>query len=361
MSRSDLAEVRVALVGVGNCSSALVQGLRYYQADFGQEKSSAVKRTLAGIKIAQIRIVCAFDVDAGKVGRELASAIFVPPNCATRITPMDPYQVIVECGVALDADVLLPKKLASRAKHVSVRQIREVLKGSRAEVLVNLLPSGSVRSTAAYVEAAIEERLAIVNAIPVAVANDTSVLRRAIKAGVPVIGDDIKSQFGATVLHKTLMELFQVRGCSLEHTIQLDWGGDADFENLVCFGQYKKGKAASKTHALRKATPAHSHDRIHITAVDHIAFLGNRKEAFFRLQGTIFGEQEMRLEMTLTVQDAFNSAGVLVDAIRVAKWAKDRRRGGLIREAAAVFCKWHPYQCNEFQAFKSLQRLLKTR
>ncbi len=353
------AKVRVALVGVGNCASAFVQGLNYYKATKGHQKYSAARRVLAGFDLAEIEIVAAFDVDPSKIGIDLSDAIFASSNCLPRFSPPPLCGVLVRQGPLLDG---LTSEVCHRlgVTHIASHDdIGKVLIESRADVMVNLLPSGAKEATNHYINAALEAHIAIVNGIPVPVANDPQICKRAEVLGVPIIGDDIKSQIGATVLHKIVAELFPMRSALLKRTLQLDWGGDSDFENLVCQGRYELGKRSSKTEPIVWNQPNADEVEIRVSAVDHVPFLGNQKEAFIRLEGFVFADQPVKIEIMLQAPDAYNSAGILVDAVRVAKCMLVRGYGGVIKEAAAVYCKKPPIQQSEQIAYQSLERLLK--
>lgn len=351
---------RVALVGVGNCASAFVQGLHYYKSSEEGREYSAARQVFAGFDLSEIEIVAAFDVDPNKIGTDLSSAIFAPSNCLPSFAPPPFSGISVHQGPLLDG---LTSDVCNRlgvTNSLEQEDVVDVLTESKADVLVNLLPSGAREATEFYIDAALTANLAIVNAIPVPVANNPHIVKRAEKLGLPIIGDDIKSQMGATVLHKVIAELFPLRSAVLNRTLQLDWGGDSDFENLVCQKRYENGKRASKTEPIIWNQPNADDLEVRVSAVDHIPFLGNQKEAYIRLEGKVFANQPVRIDITLQVPDAYNSAGILVDAVRVAKCMLVRGRGGVIQEAAAVFCKKPPIQRAEQRAYQDLEKLLRS-
>ena len=354
----DDKHVRVALAGVGNCASALVQGLHFYRVTPQALTTTTVRRRVAGFDITDIDIVAAFDVDPDKVGLDLSDAIFAKSNCATRIHRPPASMVKVARGPLLDG--LTPRIRERLGTNVDAQydDVRSVLVDSGADVLVILLPSGAEEATRYYVECALATRVAVVNAIPVNVANNPEITSRASADNIPIIGDDIKSQIGATIVHKVLAELFPLRAAMLCRTVQLDWGGDSDFENLVSEGRYDCGKRDSKTKSVVWSQPNRADIEVRVSAVDHIPFLANQKEACIRLEGLIFGNQPVNITVGMQVQDAYNSAGVLVDAVRVATWARRHNEGGVIKLASAAFCKSPPEQMLEEVAHQSLDAYL---
>lgn len=351
--------VRVALVGIGNCASAFVQGLHYYRSTQTRLENTTVRQVFAGFDLSKIEIVAAFDVDPAKVGADLSKAIFAPSNCLPRFAPPPTTGICVHRGPLLDGLTTQVCQRLGVTDNVEYDDVEKVLIDSGADVMVNLLPSGAKEATAFYINAALEAHIAIVNAIPIPIANDPQVVKRAERLGLPIIGDDIKSQVGATILHKVVAELFPIRSALLKRTLQLDWGGDSDFENLVCQGRYEQGKRASKTEPIVWNQPNPDDVDIRVSAVDYVPFLGNQKEAYIRLEGMVFADQPVRIDIMLQAPDAYNSAGILVDAVRVAKCMLVRGYGGVINEAAAVFCKKPPIQQAEMSAYQDLERLLR--
>lgn len=348
-----MGTIRVALAGVGNCASALLQGIHLYSRGADGLKAKPTAR-IGGYSIGDIEFVTAFDVSEHKVSRDLGAAIGAPPNCADRIVDVPEIGTPVVMGPVLDGldDALRSIVPLSKASPVDV--LGELRK-TRPDVLVILLPSGASEAAHYYAEAAISAGSAVVNAIPVNVANDPRLVEAAHQAGVPLIGDDIKSQVGATIVHRALADLFPLRAARLTRTIQLDWGGDTDFLNLTSNGRYEKGKRQSKTEAVMWQQPTDDPPEVRVSAVDYIPFLGNTKEAYCRLEGRVFGERPVLIHVMMQVQDAYNSAGVLVDAIRVAKAARDRGLKGVVHSASAFFCKRPPGQMSDIEARKALE------
>lgn len=345
-------EIRVALIGVGNCASALVQGLHYHTS--GDKPAATVAESLAGFSLESIRISAAFDVHDGKVGIDVADAIFVSPNCAEEIARPEPTRTLVLRGPLLDGIdsgmcELFPVTIDAKAADVL-----QVLRDTRTDVVVNLLPSGAREATRHYALQSLKAKCALINAIPVDVANDAELCELAIRQGVPIIGDDIKSQIGATVIHKTLAELFPQRQALLTRTLQFDWGGDADFHNLVVRRRYEDGKRRSKTQAVIWNQPNKIDLDAQVSAVAYVPFLDNTKEAYARLEGQVFGNRPVSVHVFMNVPDAYNSAGVLVNAIRVAAAAKRARLAGPLDIPSAVYCKRPRQQMCEANAAAAL-------
>src|SRR5947209_10135801 len=337
-------EVRVAIVGVGNCASSLVQGVQYY---YDADENSAVPG-LMHVKFGQyhvrdVKFVAAFDVDAKKVGFDLSEAIFASENNTIKISDVPPTNVTVQRGPTLDG---IGKYYAetieiSDAEAVDVVQ---VLREAQVDVLVSYLPVGSEDADKFYAQCAIDAGVAFVNALPVFIASDPEWARRFEDAGVPIVGDDIKSQVGATITHRVLAKLFEDRGVVLDRTYQLNVGGNMDFKNMLERDRLES-KKISKTQAV---TSNVQHDlgarNVHIGPSDYVQWLDDRKWAYVRLEGRAFGDVPLNLEYKLEVWDSPNSAGVIIDAVRAAKIAKDRGIGGPILSAASYFMKSPPVQ-----------------
>ncbi len=345
-------EIRVALIGVGNCASALLQGLHYYSLD--DKSAVGVNKTLAGYSLESIKVSAAFDVHSEKVGIDVADAIFTPPNCVERIAQPLPTGTKVLRGPLLDGVDQSLSDLIPVTQDAIAADVQEVLGDTRTDVVVNLLPSGAKEATNHYVLQSLRSKCAVINAIPVDVLNDPQICKLAIQQGVPIIGDDIKSQLGATVIHKSLAELFPQRQGLLESTLQFDWGGDSDFHNLVVGKRYDDGKRRSKTEAVVWNQPNKVDMDAQVSAIAYVPFLGNTKEAYARLDGRIFGNRPVRVQVFINVPDAYNSAGVLVDAIRVAAAAKQARLAGPLDIPSAVYCKRPRQQTYEATAAAAL-------
>jgi len=360
-------EINLAIVGVGNCASSLVQGIAHYQNGGANEQIGLLHWDLGGYRPKDIRIVAAWDVDRRKVGCDVGEAIFAPPNCtAVFCDHVPPAGVAVEMGPVLDGiSEHMAEAPAGRTFLVSdapqpdrdavVARLREV----RADVLVNYLPVGSQQATEFYAECALEAGVAFVNNMPVFIASDENWARRFEEAGVPLIGDDIKAQLGATIVHRVLTDLFRKRGVELDRTYQLNTGGNTDFLNMLNRSRLTS-KKISKTEAVQSVAEHRLDDEnIHIGPSDYVAWQNDNKVCFLRMEGRLFGGVRMNLELRLSVEDSPNSAGVAIDLIRCAKLARDRGLGGPIHPAAACFCKHPPRQMADDLAFEALEAFIR--
>ena len=357
-------DVNVALIGVGNCASSLVQGIAHYSNGGANEQIGLSHWDLGGYRPKDLKIVAAWDVDRRKVGRDVADAISAEPNCTTTFCDHVPQTgTRVRMGRVLDgiADHMAnyPAErsfmLAESEREPSKDDIVDVLRDSRADVVVNYLPVGSQQATEFYAECALEARVAFVNCIPVFIGSDAAWAKRFEDAGVPVIGDDIKSQLGATIVHRVLTDLFKKRGVKLERTYQLNTGGNTDFLNMLERSRLAS-KKVSKTEAVQSVAEHRLDDEnIHVGPSDYVPWQNDNKVCFLRMEGLLFGSVSMNLEMRLSVEDSPNSAGVAIDLIRCARLAKDRGLGGPIHAAASAFCKHPPRQVPDDQAFVELE------
>ncbi len=339
-----MGSVRVAIVGVGNCASSLVQGVEYYKdADPAGRVPGLMHVTFGPYHVRDVEFVAAFDVDAKKVGRDLAEAIGASENNTIKISDVPPTGVTVQRGPTLDGLGEYYQEMISESADPAV-DVVQVLRDSRADVLVCYLPVGSEQADRYYAQCAIDAGVAFVNALPVFIASDPEWAAKFTTAGVPIIGDDIKSQVGATITHRVLAKLFEDRGVELLRTYQLNFGGNMDFMNML---ERKRlvSKKVSKTQSVTSQIP-HEMEKaaVHIGPSDHVPWLDDRKWAYIRLEGRAFGDVPLNLEYKLEVWDSPNSAGVIIDAIRAAKIAKDRGIGGPILSAASYFMKSPPRQ-----------------
>jgi myo-inositol-1-phosphate synthase len=342
--------VRIAIVGVGNCASSLVQGLRYYGTHLGNEPAAGLMSAeLGGYRPGDIEISAAFDIGAAKIGRDVADAIFASPNNADRFADVPATGVAVQRGPTLDGlgEYLRDSVTESEAPPVDVRA---VLKDSATDVVVSYLPVGSQRATEFYAERAIEAGCAFVNCVPVFIASNSEWRGRFETSGLPLIGDDIKSQVGATIIHRTLANLFRERGVRLDRTYQLNFGGNADFRNMLERSRLES-KKISKTQSVNSQLdiPLPGGD-IHIGPSDHVPWLSDKKIAYIRMEGTAFGGAPLALELKLEVWDSPNSAGVVIDAVRCAKLALDRGIGGALTGPSSYFMKSPPQQYADHEA-----------
>ena len=367
MSLADPSRINVAIVGVGNCASSLVQGIAHYQNGGANEQIGLLHWDLGGYRPKDIGIVAAWDIDRRKVGQDVAQAIFAKPNCtAIFCDHVPPAGVEVAMGRLLDGysehmdeapddRTFLPADAPQPSKADVVRTLRE----TQADVLLNYLPVGSQQATEFYAECALEAGVAFVNNIPVFIASDEDWARRFTEAGVPIIGDDIKAQLGATIVHRVLTDLFHKRGVKLDRTYQLNTGGNTDFLNMSNRARLKS-KKISKTEAVQSVAEHRLDDEnIHIGPSDYVAWQNDNKVCFLRMEGQLFGGVPMNLELRLSVEDSPNSAGVAIDMIRCAKLAKDRGIGGPIHPAAAYFCKHPPVQMTDDAAYEALESFIR--
>jgi myo-inositol-1-phosphate synthase len=351
-----MSKIRVAIAGVGNCASALVQGIEYYRnAEPGESVPGLMHVVLGEYHVADVEPVAAFDVDATKVGLDLGKAIFAGHNNTIRFADVGDLGVTVSRGPTLDG---LGKyyRLEIDESPAEPVDVCEVLRRTRADVLVGYLPVGSEAAQRHYAEACLEAGVAFVNAIPVFVASDPEWARRFTEAGVPIIGDDIKSQVGATIVHRILARLLEDRGMALDRTYQLNVGGNMDFKNML-ERERLESKRVSKTQSV---TSQLSHgipdEDIHIGPSDHVSWLADRKWAYLRLEGRNFGDVPLNMELKLEVWDSPNSAGVIIDALRCAKIALDRNIGGPLLGPSAYFMKSPPAQYRDEEAREMVER-----
>lgn len=361
-----MPEINVAVVGVGNCASSLIQGLAYYQNGGANEQIGLMHWDLGGYRPKDIRIVAAWDIDRRKVGRDVGEAIFAKPNCTAVFCDHVPATgVRVMMGRVLDgysehmADYPDDRTfLPADALQADKADVVRVLKETRTDVLMNYLPVGSQDATEFYAECALEAGVAFVNNIPVFIASDEAWAKRFRDAGVPILGDDIKAQLGATIVHRVLTDLFAKRGVKLDRTYQLNTGGNTDFLNMTNRARLKS-KKTSKTEAVQSVAERRLDDEnIHVGPSDYVAWQNDNKVCFLRMEGRLFGGVPMNLELRLSVEDSPNSAGVAIDMIRCAKLAKDRGLAGPILPPSAYFCKHPPVQVSDDQAHADVEAFI---
>ncbi|HEX8580496.1 MAG TPA: inositol-3-phosphate synthase [Allosphingosinicella sp.] len=359
-------EIRVAIIGVGNCASSLVQGLAYYQNGGANEQIGLMHWDLGGYRPKDIKVVAAWDIDQRKVGKDVGAAIFEKPNCTTVFCGHVPEAgVTVEMGRTLDgfSEHMAETRddrtfLVSDAEQPNKEDIVRRLRESNTDVLLNYLPVGSQEATEFYAECALEAGVAFVNNIPVFIASDPVWAQRFVDAGVPIIGDDIKAQLGATIVHRVLTDLFAKRGVKLDRTYQLNTGGNTDFLNMSNRKRLAS-KKVSKTEAVQSVTDTRLDDEnIHIGPSDYVPWQNDNKVCFLRMEGRMFGDVPLNLELRLSVEDSPNSAGVAIDMIRCAKLAKDRGLSGPIHPASAYFCKHPPIQSTDDEAHTQLEAFI---
>ena len=337
-------KVRVAIIGVGNCASALVQGVHFYrEAKDDDFVPGLMHVNLGGYHIRDIEFTAAFDIVDTKVGKDLSEAIFAYPNNTYKFADVPHLGVKVYRGVTMDGlGKYLSQVLTESPEPVA--DVAKILKETQTDVVINFLPVGSEEATKWYVEQALEAGVAFVNGIPVFIASSEPWAQRFRERGLPIIGDDIKSQVGATILHRTLATLFVDRGVRLDRTYQLNFGGNTDFLNML-ERERLESKKISKTGAVTSTLPyTLPPENIHVGPSDHVPWLTDRKWAYIRMEGTTFGEVPLNIEVKMEVWDSPNSAGVMIDAIRCAKLALDRGIGGPLIGPAAYFMKTPPKQ-----------------
>ena len=337
-------EVRVAIVGVGNCASSLVQGVQYYQdADETATVPGLMHVRMGPYHVRDVKFVAAFDVDAKKVGFDLSEAIFASENNTIKIADVPPTNVVVQRGPTLDG---IGKYYAETIElsDVDAVDVVKVLRDAEVDVLVSYLPVGSEEADKFYAQCCIDAGVAFVNALPVFIASDPVWAKKFEDAGVPIVGDDIKSQIGATITHRVMAKLFEDRGVQLDRTMQLNVGGNMDFLNMLERSRLES-KKISKTQAVTSNLQREFNTKdVHIGPSDHVGWLDDRKWAYVRLEGRAFGDVPLNLEYKLEVWDSPNSAGVIIDAVRAAKIAKDRGIGGPVVAASAYLMKSPPKQ-----------------
>ncbi|MDF1498270.1 MAG: inositol-3-phosphate synthase [Patescibacteria group bacterium] len=336
-------EIRVAILGVGNCASSLVQGVQYYKKI--NEKSSRVPglmhNVLGGYKIGDIKFVAAFDINSKKVGKDLSKAIFAYPNCTDKFSRVPNLNVKVQKGPVMDGVATTTKEMFAVDSEQASIDVSKVLRDTKPDVLINYLPVGSEKATKYYAGKCLIEKVAFINAIPVFIASDKVWADKFKKRRVPIIGDDVKSQLGATIVHRVLTKLLMDRGVKLVNTYQLNVGGNTDFLNML-ERKRLKSKKISKTESVQSQLITRlNDDNIHIGPSDYVPWLNDKKIAFIRIEGKKFGNVPVNIEARLEVIDSPNSAGVVIDAIRCAKLALDRGIGGPVSGPSSYFMK-HP-------------------
>ncbi len=342
-----MGKIRIAIAGVGNCASSLIQGIEYYKKT--SDSTGLMHREIGGYTPADIEVVAAFDIDKRKVNRPLSEAIFAKPNCTKRIIDdLEGYDIKVKMGEILDGisehmmDYPEDRRfIPSDEKPVDVAN---VLLESGAEILLNYLPVGSQRATEYYAEACLKTGVSFINCVPVFIASNKEWAERFRERNIPVIGDDIKSQIGATIIHRVLTKLFEDRGVTIDHTYQLNVGGNTDFLNMLNRSRLNS-KKISKTEAVKSQMNGNiDNNNIHIGPSDYVPWLNDNKVCFIRMEGRIYGNVPINLELRLSVEDSPNSAGVVIDAIRCAKLARDKKIGGVLISPSAYFMKHPPHQ-----------------
>jgi myo-inositol-1-phosphate synthase len=355
MASNTSSKIRVAIAGVGNCCSSLVQGVEYYRsADPTESVPGLMHVNLGGYHVGDVEFVAAFDVDAAKVGLDLGKAIFSGQNNTIRFAPVGHVGITVQRGPTMDGLGKYYRQTIEESPAEAV-DVTEALRRSGADVLVSYLPVGSELAQKHYAQCAIDANVAFVNAIPVFIASDPVWAQKFTDANVPIIGDDIKSQVGATIVHRILARLFEDRGMVLDRTYQLNVGGNMDFKNMLERERLESKKISKTQSVTSQIDNGIAADDVHIGPSDHVPWLEDRKWAYIRLEGRNFGDVPLNLELKLEVWDSPNSAGVIIDAVRCAKLAKDRGIGGPLIGPSSYFMKSPPEQFHDDVAFRLVE------
>jgi myo-inositol-1-phosphate synthase len=354
-----MGSVRVAIVGVGNCASSLIQGVEYYRdADPNDRVPGLMHVKFGDYHVSDVQFVAAFDVDAKKVGRDLAEAIVASENNTIKICDVPPTGVTVQRGPTFDGLGQYYREIVEESDEEPV-DVAQALRDARVDVVVSYLPVGSEDADRYYAQAAIDAGCGFVNALPVFIASDPVWAKKFTDAGLPIVGDDIKSQVGATIVHRALGKLFEDRGVELLRTYQLNFGGNMDFMNMLERTRLVS-KKISKTQSVASQIPHEmAKSDIHIGPSDHVPWLDDRKWAYIRLEGRSFGDVPLNAELKLEVWDSPNSAGVIIDALRATKIALDRGIGGPILSASSYFMKSPPEQYSDHDAHEAVEKFIR--
>jgi len=353
--------IRLAIAGVGNCASSLVQGIEYYRTHTSAETAGLIHPAIGGYRLEDIDVVAAFDVDRRKVGKPLEEAIFAEPQCTTVFQrDLPSYGVTVQMGPVLDGVAAhmadYPEAQAFRVADEKACDVAAVLRETEADVLVSYMPVGSEDAVRYYAQACLDAGVAFVNCVPVFIASDPQWSEKFREKNIPIVGDDIKSQLGATIVHRMLTRLMGDRGVKLRRTYQLNTGGNTDFLNMI--EQHRlKSKRISKTESVQSQLDVPlAKENIHIGPSDYVPWQKDNKVCFVRMEWDGFGDVPMNLELRLSVEDSPNSAGIVIDAIRCAKLALDRGIGGPLQEISAVCMKHPPRQFRDSVARDLLEQ-----
>ncbi len=358
-----MAKIKIAVAGIGNCASSLIQGLEYYKKASPDDVIGLMHYDLGGYRLSDIELVSAFDIDKRKVGKDVSEAIFAPPNCTVAFSEVPHLNVEVKMGPVLDGvaphmseyddnKVFLPKD-------ADPCNVVEELTRSKADMLINYMPVGSEKATRFYAQAALDAGCGFLNCMPVFIASDPQWAKKFEDKKLPVVGDDIKSQLGATIVHRVLTKLFSDRGIKLDRTYQLNTGGNTDFLNMLARDRLKS-KKISKTSAVQSQLDVPLHpDNIHIGPSDYVPWQKDNKICFLRMEGRMFGDVPLELELRLSVIDSPNSGGCSIDAIRCLKLARDRGTAGALTSISAYTMKHPPIQYSDTQARIYVEEFIK--
>jgi myo-inositol-1-phosphate synthase len=351
-----MSKIKVAIAGLGNCASSLVQGIEHYKKT--GDGSGFISHKIGDYSPNDIEFVAVFDISDNKVGKDISEAIFESPNCTYKICDVERKNVQVKMGPILDGVTELTREKFNPSKKEPVNVVEE-LKKSGADVLVNYMPVGSQKATEFYANCALEAGIGFINAMPVFIASNPEWERKFKEKNLPIIGDDIKSQVGATIIHRALMRLFADRGVKIKNSYQLNFGGNTDFLNMLDRTRLNTKKVSKTESVQSQLNDRMSYDNLHIGPSDYVPFLEDRKICFIRIEGEKFGGAPIIFEGRLQVEDSPNSAGVIADAIRLIKVAKDKNQGGVLKEASAYLMKHPPIQMRDSDAMESLDEWIK--
>jgi myo-inositol-1-phosphate synthase len=357
--------IRVAICGVGNCASALIQGIEYYRHNPSIE-AGLMHKNIGGYLPDNIQIVAAFDIDRRKVGRPLEEAVFAPPNCVYPIWPSLPHSTVtVQMGPVLDGVAPHMKDYPSDRTFLPASEnpvdVEQLLKRSKAEILVNYLPVGSAEAVRYYARCCLNSGVSLINCMPEFIASDKAWAKQFEQRGIPLVGDDIKSQVGATIIHRVLSHLFEERGVKINRTYQLNTGGNTDFLNMLERSRLIN-KKISKTEAVQSQLKKPlAEENIHIGPSDYVPWQKDNKVCFLRIEAANFCGVPMELEARLSVQDSPNSAGVAIDAIRFCRMARDRGEAGVMLPVSAYLMKHPPIQMEEGEARRKMEIYIKSK
>ncbi|MFN2389130.1 MAG: inositol-3-phosphate synthase [Actinomycetota bacterium] len=353
-----MAKIRVGIIGVGNCASSLIQGIEHYAKARSDERVPGLMHVdLGPYHVSDIEFTCAFDVDGAKVGLDLSDAIWIEPNNTTRFADVPKLGLEVQRGHTYDGLGKYYREVVTESDLPPV-DVAGVLRATETDVLINYLPVGSEQAARFYAEQALDAGVAFVNCMPVFIATNEEWAHRFTKRGVPIIGDDIKSQLGATISHRVLSKLFEDRGLIIDHTYQLNFGGNMDFKNMLERDRLHSKKLSKTQSVTSQIDGGIDSDDIHIGPSDHVPWLKDRKWAYIRIEGREFGDVPVSLELKLEVWDSPNSAGVVIDAVRCAKIALDRGLGGPLVGPSAYFMKSPPIQYRDSEAHELVEAFI---
>ena len=358
-----MKKIRLAIAGLGNCASSLIQGIEYYKHVDEDGCIGLMHYDICGYRASDIDVVGAFDIDARKVGKDVSEAMFAPPNCTKVFYPDVPHKgVEVKMGPVLDGVAPHMANYPDDKRFVVADavpcDVKSELLASGADVLVNYMPVGSEEAARFYAKAALDAGVGFVNCMPVFIASDPLWAKKFLDAGVPIVGDDIKSQIGATIVHRALTQLFKDRACAMDRTYQLNIGGNTDFLNMLS-RERLKSKKISKTEAVQSILDVPlNDDDIHIGPSDYVPWQKDNKVCFLRMEGRIFGDVPINLELRLSVEDSPNSGGSSIDAIRICKVAKDRKVGGPLLAISAYTMKHPPVQYPDEMAKEMVEKFI---